>query len=322
MNKVCFGCGSKLQTDKPEIIGFIPIHKKADSKYCQRCFKLIHYGEVEINNPPKKINQIINNINIDDKFVLFVTDFLSINNQVIKIFKSINKPKIFIISKSDIIPKSVKSNNLKNNLRNDYGITDDIKFVSSHTNFGVEALINYLKKRRINEAYIVGLSNAGKSNLINAMIEKMDNKTTKLTTSNSLNTTMDFIRVVLDDELMLIDTPGFVIPTAKFKPFTIKGAIKPKIYQMKEGEILKIEDYYFKFIKSANITLYIPNEFQTGKYYKELSFNEEIKINDNEDIMISGLGFIQVKQKGIVMVNNLDTKLIETRKTLVGANYE
>jgi len=322
MNKVCFGCGSKLQTDKPGVTGFIPVHKKVDSKYCQRCYKLIHYGEVAETKAPKQVKQIINNINQDHKFVLFLTDFLSINSEVIKIFKSIKTPKMFIISKSDIIPKSVNIANLKNTLKNEYGIKEDIKFVSSHTNYGVEALINYLDYRKINEAYIIGLSNAGKSNLINAMIDKLGSKTNKLTTSNSLNTTMDFIRIPLDEHLLLIDTPGFVLPSMEFKPFTIKAAIKPKVYQMKAGETLKIEDYAFGFSESTSVILYLPNEFKSAKYYKEVIFTDELRINDNEDIMINGLGFIQVKKSSNVKINGIDPQIIEVRKTLLGANHE
>ena len=318
MNKICFGCGSKLQSDKEDMVGFVPIHKQELSKYCMRCFRLTHYGEVKVCNTPKEVKEIIQNINKDDRCVLFLTDFLSINSEVINIFKSIKKQKIFIISKSDIIPKSVNKANLIKTLKNEYGINDDIKFVSSHTNFGVEALINYLAKRRVNEAYIVGLSNAGKSDLINAMIDKLGSKTNKLTTSNTLNTTIDFIRIPIDAELMLIDTPGFVLPSMEFKPFTIKGAIKPKIYQMKANEILKIEDFYFKFSNATSVVLYLPNEFTSAKYYKEVVFSDELKINNNEDIVINGLGFIQVKKKGKIMISSINPEILEIRPTILG----
>ena len=318
MIKVCFGCGVKLQADKPENTGFIPPQKMDDSKYCQRCFKLIHYGKHQEMNTPKEVKQIINNINKDAKFVVFLTDLLSINSETIKIFKSIKGRKLFVISKSDIIPKSVKDATVRDFLKNYYGLNEDIKFVSSHTNFGVEALINYLNTRKIKETYIVGLSNAGKSNLINAMIEKVNPKLNKLTTSNTLNTTLEFIRIPLDDNLTIIDTPGFIMSGIKFKPFTIKGAIKPKIYQMKANETLKIENYYLSFSESTSAILYIPNEFETGKYYKEINFTEKIKINDNEDLIINGLGFIHIKKKCNIKLANIDLGITEVRSSIFG----
>ena len=48
MNKKCIGCGSVLQTEKPKEKGYIIKDKIKDSNYCERCFKIIHYGEEKV----------------------------------------------------------------------------------------------------------------------------------------------------------------------------------------------------------------------------------------------------------------------------------
>jgi len=170
MTRICFGCGSKLQTDNPKLAGYIPTEKFRLSSYCQRCFRIMHYGMQFKSETPKEIKSIIKAINNDNKHVVFLVDFLSIDSKVIDIFNQINQKKILLISKSDIIPKSIKENMIKAFLVSFYHINIEIKLISSHNNYGVDSLLNYFKKHKITESYIVGLSNAGKSTLVNKLI--------------------------------------------------------------------------------------------------------------------------------------------------------
>ena len=48
----CIGCGAKIQTDDPTERGYTPaaaLQKGLDSGqvYCQRCFRLRHYNQME-----------------------------------------------------------------------------------------------------------------------------------------------------------------------------------------------------------------------------------------------------------------------------------
>ena len=99
MNKICYGCGVKLQTEDKDKLGYIPSNKAEDAKYCMRCFRMMHYGEKTVNNTPKDVREIINKINKDVRFVIFLVDFLNINNEVISIFKSIKKRKVLVVNK-------------------------------------------------------------------------------------------------------------------------------------------------------------------------------------------------------------------------------
>ena len=41
MNKVCFGCGSILQSNNELNPGYVPENKIDSAKYCKRCFKYL-----------------------------------------------------------------------------------------------------------------------------------------------------------------------------------------------------------------------------------------------------------------------------------------
>ena len=50
-----------------------------------RCFKLMHYG-ININDTvPKGVEEILYLVNSDDKFTIFMCDFLSLSNKIISI---------------------------------------------------------------------------------------------------------------------------------------------------------------------------------------------------------------------------------------------
>lgn len=323
MSKICYGCGSKLQYKDLYKEGYIPKDKYDEGGYCQRCFKLIHYGINNASNTPKSIEQIISAVNGDDKFVIFLCDFLSLSDKVLDIFKKINKKKLLLISKSDIIPSGVNPVRVKEFISNYYDIDDDIKFISSYRNNGVEALINYLEKNNISESYVLGLSNSGKSTLINKIMELMDCDLKRITTSSKQNTTLDFIRININDKITLIDSPGFIVPSISISiENKLKDYLKPKAFQMKEGEVLKVDNMFIKFNKSTNVTLYVNNDLYVKKYYKDIEFNDEVKLDDNSDLVLLGVGFISFKKGSTIGLNNIAVKDIEIRDSIFGGYDE
>ena len=315
MSRICFGCGAKLQYSNKDAKGYVPENKLNDAKYCMRCFKLMHYG-VNINDTvPKRVEEILYLVNSDDKFTIFMCDFLSLSDKIINIYNKIKGKKLLLISKIDVIPKDIKIDNIRKYIMNNYKV-NNVRFVSSVNGYGIDSLINYLITNNIRECYILGETNSGKSTLINNILDAFDSKLTKTTISSSKNTTLDFIRLNVNNNLTIIDSPGFVTDSYELN-CTLKKVIKPLTYQMKEGEVLKIDKFYIRFDYATSVTIYSAYDLEIKKYYKDdISFTYNQKIDSNSDIVVYGLGFINVKNEGNVGVSNIDSSLLEFRESV------
>ena len=152
---------------------------------------------------------------------------------------------------------------------------------------------------------LCGLTNMGKSSLINKMIGS------DITVSNKENTTQEFIEVA-----SFIDAPGFV---SNYKVLVAKTEIKPITYQLKSKYYLLIGEYILASDKDINITLYLPNNITVEKRRKREEYNYNLNINNNEDLVIKGLGFIKFSSEAKVFINDSN---IEIRPSIVGGNNE
>lgn len=315
MSRICFGCGAKLQYSNKDSKGYVPENKLNDAKYCMRCFKLMHYG-VNINDTvPKKVEEILYLVNSDNKHTIFMCDFLSLSDKIINIYNKIKGKKLLLISKIDVILKDIKIDTIRKYILNNYKV-NSVRFVSSVNGYGIDSLINYLITNNIRESYILGETNSGKSTLINNILDAFDSKLTKTTISNSKNTTLDFIRLNINNNLTIIDSPGFVTDSYELN-CPLKKVIKPLTYQMKDGEVLKIDKFYLKFSASTSITIYSAYDLDIKKYYKnDINFTYNKKIDSNSDIVIYGLGFINVKNECTICVSNIDSTLLEFRESV------
>ena len=325
MNKICYGCGAKLQSSDKNLIGYVPENKIESSQYCMRCFRMIHYGENDSSVTPKDKKEIINKINKDDKFVIFLVDFLNINEEIINIYKSIKKDKLLVVNKCELLPKHVKRENVLKFIKEYYHINGPIKLKGGTSSHGATSILNYLEKNNIKETYILGITNAGKSTLINDLIKATNTDMSKITVNNKKNTTLDFIRVKLNNSLLLIDSPGIVFDDFVSNDVT-NNEIKAITFNMKECECLSIMDktYYFESKKLTTLTFYTNVECSqiAKKVYKNIPNLEYfISVDDNTDIIIKGIGFISVKRKTELKFN-IEPKYIEIRKSIFGGIYE
>ena len=108
MIKKCLGCGAIMQMQDKNKIGYINEEKYTDAKYCERCFKLINYGEYKsVVSTGEEYIDIYKNINKTNDLVLFLVDIFNLNSSIDMVNKYINNKIILVITKYDIIPKSV-----------------------------------------------------------------------------------------------------------------------------------------------------------------------------------------------------------------------
>ena len=322
MNK-CLGCGIKLQTDNPKLIGYTP---KEEATYCERCFRLKNYNEykeVELLNINEKI---LDTINKEKQLTIFLLDFLNINRETISTFKKITAPKILIISKKDIIPNSIKEDTISTFIKKIYQIEEDIYFLSSLKKYNLEKIINKIADTNEKKAYIVGYTNSGKSTFINTITKKFNGKSL-ITTSSIPNTTLDYINISIDS-LTIVDTPGFTMEKSIYdkkdydliKRMNPKSYLKPLTYQTKENTGILIENkLYLKPNNLNSLTFYISNNIMIEKIYSDKPLKEDyftINIPNNSDLVIIGLGFVNIKKECNLTINATYKELIEVRTSL------
>lgn len=318
MSKICFGCGVKLQCVDRSKDGYIKEEKYDTSLYCERCYKMMHYGEYKSINEPKSIDSIVKSVNNNAKYVVFMSDFINIFDKVIEIFKSIKVPKVLVISKSDIIPKNISFNEIKGYLRNIYGIKEDIIFTSNKTNLNtfIKELYGH------DEVYVLGLTNAGKSTFINAIMDKYDSSNARITTSYKENTTMDFLRIKVGN-LTLVDSPGFYIDNFNLAKHTqVNKEIHPITYQNKEICTYNIGGLFnIKLTGKCSAIFYFSNLINIKRLYNKEIIGIDFKVQGNSDIIICGLGFIKVTNDVTICIPESIMKYINIRPSITGGAY-
>lgn len=327
MSKKCIGCGSILQSKNNKEKGYIREDKLKDSSYCERCFKIIHYNERIVTNLDNINGYILEEVNKKAKYVYFLVDLLNINKETLDTFKKVTSPKTLIISKLDIIPKSIKESKITNWLKEEYGIKEEILFQSSKKNINTKAILNKLESKNINEVYILGFTNAGKSTLINNLTNATNEN--KITTSSIPNTTIDFIKIK-QENMTIIDSPGFTNTTTIYNPeeFDLikrvmpRTFLKPTTYQVKPISSILIEDK-IRLQSSINnsLTFYISNAINVERVFdnnKELLDKQTITLDipDNSDLVIKSLGFINIKKSCKLTIYTDNKDLFEIRKSM------
>lgn len=332
MIKKCVGCGSTLQSTVATKSGYISSKTIEDALYCERCFKIINYGECDIINEKKDFEKIINNINSDDSAVVYLVDVLNINIEEINYLKKFKNKLIVLLTKKDVLPKSVKEKKIINYFKENYYNSNEIMCVSSFKKYNIDKFLEILKIKEINKIYVVGFTNAGKSTFINTLLSSVNEKS-MITTSAVPNTTCDFINIKIGD-LTIIDTPGFISKNSIYNYLNInevlkiipRKEIKVKTYQIKENQTIIIDnilriDYLSK--KSNSFSFYMNNNLNYKRMKIETTDSlkvlpkRNINIKGKEDLVIGGLGFIKITNPCDIVVYTLDENIISVRKNMI-----
>ncbi len=336
MTKKCLGCGALFQTEDPKKVGFIEKENYDKAVICKRCFRIKNYGDYEvINKDIKDYEKIFDEISKRRDLILFLCDIFTLDESLNYINK-LNGKVILVITKKDLLPKSVKEYKLINYIKKNYNLNIvDIIFVSSNKNYNIDLLYNLINKRKVsNNVYLVGNTNAGKSTLINALIKSYGKNDSFITTSSLPATTIDLIEVKLNDGLTLVDTPGLVSPNNYLTNLSLKEVksvlpkveIKPRTYQMKPNQSLLIGDYaridYLSDEKNS-FTIYLSNNIKVDRI--NLNTNDRLRdlkltsfnLKRNKDIVINGLLFCKITNDAKVNVYVKDSAKVFERDNLI-----
>ena len=332
--KKCLGCGITLQDVNILQEGYTT---SLDNDLCQRCFRMKNYGEYQVvTKSNDEYLEILKDVAETKDLVLYVTDLLNLEKNLEQIRTLIPNKMILVLNKVDVLPKSVKEEKLINYLESKELHFEEVIVISANKNYNIDYLLKRIKYHQTSKnVYVVGHTNAGKSSLINKLIKNYSDNTQELTMSPLPSTTLNMITIEINDHLTLIDTPGLVdvgsilnhVDETMMKKISAKKEIKPRTYQLRKGQSIVIEDLiridYVEGEKNS-FTLFMSNDIKV-KRLLNLFNNDELmdknkityNIKYDEDLVISGLGFVKIVDKGVIDIyidKDVDTF---TRRSLI-----
>lgn len=279
--------------------------------------------------------KILKKISSKDALFVYVVDVFNLsstlNKEVIELIKE--KDILLVVNKIDLLPKSLKEGKLSLWIRHQAKLlglkVKDIILISVQKKHHIDELVNMIDRYRYKRnVYVIGSTNVGKSSLINQMLRSEGMLDYDLITTSIIPaTTLSLIEIPFFEKGILYDTPGLVnddnllslVDAKDFKIIMPKTEIKPKVYQLSDKQSLLISGFAcFNYLEGGNnnFVLYFSNTLpiQRSKYEraveifpskvkdmfdintKELEYETlEFEVNKPSDVVISGLGFIAIK---------------------------
>lgn len=348
----CIGCGVKIQSTDKEGLGYTPpaaVQKglATEELYCQRCFRLRHYNEVsDVQLTDDDFLALLNQIGKADALIVNVVDIFDFSGSLIPGLHRFvaDNPILLVGNKEDLLPKSIKRSKLKDWMRQQANLAGlrpvEIVLTSAKKNHEIDELLAVIDKYRAGrDVYVVGVTNVGKSTLINQIIKQQTGIKELITTSKFPGTTLDRIEIPFDDEHFLIDTPGIIhknqmahyLEPKQLRIAAPQKEIKPKVYQLNEGQTLFLGGLArFDLISSqqnkTGVVVYLENNLKihrtktktASEFYQKhagsllqppttsqmSTFPElvryEFKVDQKSDLVFAGLGWITVKPGTLV----------------------
>ena len=322
----CTGCGVELQNINKEKYGYTI---NLNNNLCERCFRIRNYNEYsKVLKDNNDYISILKGINQND-LVILVVDLFNISKNLENISKYIKNDILLVLTKRDILPKSCYDDKLLNYFDSfNLNIKDKI-IISSKKNYNMDLLYSKIKKlKKGKKVYVVGFTNSGKSTLINKIIYNYSDNNDIVTTSNLPSTTLDALEVKINDDLVLIDTPGLLdkgdivnyIDNTMLKKVVPNKEIKPITYQISKKCSILVENILELSVENINFTMYISNKLKIQKKFKDKKtklVKKIIKVEKGMDLVIQGLANIVFTKDVELTLYTLDQVNVYTRKKII-----
>ena len=249
MSEFCKGCGVKLQNEDQNAIGYTP---SLDAPYCQRCFKLRHYGDLTINMQQGiATEQTLKKINDLEGVIFWTVDLFNLeSNLVSRINRRLPGKKIvLVLTKRDVLPQTLSDAKIyryiEQRLAQEEIEVVDVIIAGYMLKDGgkceevLDEIHDAVKRYAHNQNVIfMGMANSGKSTLVNKLLGSAD-----LTISRNPGTTLDVIERDWDGR-KLYDTPGLedakslltYLPSLVLKEVIPTKPLKPYVSQIYEDQ--------------------------------------------------------------------------------------
>ena len=315
--KYCLGCGVKLQDENVLSEGYTT---SLDKDYCQRCFRIKNYGEYQVvTKSNDEYIEILKSVGETKDLVLYIADLLNLEEDLERIRDIIPNKMILVLNKKDVLPKSVKDEKIIGYF-NKYGNEfSKVIVISSEKNYNIDYLLKQIKLyQTTNNVYVVGHTNAGKSTLINKLLRNYSTSDRELTISPLPSTTLNTVKIEINEYLTLIDTPGLIdsgsivnyISDDDFKKINPKKEIKPKTFQVKKGQSIIVDKFFrIDYVEGEknSFTFYVSNNLKVRRISNKHDDLKDLQkrtyeFGYNEDLCINGLGFIKMVNKCTVNI--------------------
>lgn len=329
----CIGCGAELQTEDQNKVGFTPKAEAEYCQRCFQIKHYNKASETNLLSqdyldvlhniePNSLVVYIVDIFDFHGSFINGLNRITSTNDIIL------------VGNKLDLFPKSVNPNKITHWMRKqakDMGLkvleAEVISSLKGHRLENVVELINEHQNGR--NVYVVGCTNVGKSSFINALLKHYTGEEDVITTSIFPGTTISTIEIEMNGAY-LIDTPGVInehqvvhYMTDSLKDITPYKGIKPKVYQVlkdqsfyiggfarvdyTQGDLAsfvfynanKIDvkrtktSYADEYYRKNKITLLVPPTEEEKQKLGEFQ-SHKLKLSKDQDLVISGLGFITV----------------------------
>ncbi len=325
MSKYCVGCGALLQ-DKLEFQkGYV---KDLEMKYCERCFRIKHYHELKKIEIKVDNKELLNQINKQKGFAFFFCDFLNLYPENIFYYHQVKMPKVFLVTKSDTIPKSISYEKIRLWLKKYYSVKEEILFVSKKNPHKLEDLI---EKNPYPSLYFLGPTNAGKSTMIDSLL-KSKNLESFVTMSEFPNTTLNFLKIPYNGK-QIYDTIGFVKQSIVYeeellKKVNVKKEIKPIGYPVSAYASFIVDDFFrVSFDTKVNVIWYGSENLKIRKVYeknKSLLDKEKnvFSLNSSTNVFLKGIGFFYVKDACTMTIYGVSKESICITPSFLGGRND
>ena len=238
----CYGCGAIIQSADTKKPGYVPESALSKEKIlCQRCYKLMHYHQkMESHLTKDDFLRVLQTVGEKDCLVVYIVDLFDYNDVLV------------LANKRDILPKSLKEHRLNTWVRRqfkEYGIKPlDVVVTSGKKNMNFDEIFDKIDEyRHGRDVYVVGITNVGKSTFINRMLKNYSDTTNLITTSEFPGTTLDLIKIPLDDYSSLYDTPGIlnehqytsIVDEKDLAYIMPQGEVRPMSFQLNSDQSQK-----------------------------------------------------------------------------------
>ena len=334
--KKCKGCGIVLQTKDRQGLGYVV---DMEQDYCRRCFRLSHYGDTSdlktnhVTN--RKITEIYNRYS-NALFVLIidVIDAMCLkDDDLLDMFKE--RQLVLIINKTDILPENFNERKIERmfskiifDLNRTYPNIKAAILTNKYESRFNEQFLSLLDDLHADNVVFAGRANAGKSSLINKLINS-----SSLTTSIYPGTTLEEVEILYKN-YRFIDTPGLVdvnnyatyLNIEKYRLSKIDKMIRPQVFQLNEPQSY----FYYGLLRvdilpkdKASISFYINNEnkihrtkYENGDDYYQKHYCEFVlrvkplgiadhSIRNQKVFVIKGLGMIKINGECLAYIHSL-----------------